>query len=64
MGLLCSSASWLVERNWRRCNMTMMLSLRNRIFRYAQANRHKVMWKRRLHALYYGAGIRVLAKIK
>ena len=39
-------------------------SLLDRISKYALKNRHRLVWKRRLHAIGYGAGLRVLAKIK
>jgi hypothetical protein len=42
----------------------MSQSLWNRIYKYAIENRKRLMWKRRLHALCYGAGLPVLSRIK
>lgn len=42
----------------------MSNKLRERIYRYALANRHRKVWKRRLHALSYGATLPALSKIK
>ncbi len=42
----------------------MQQSLWNRIYDYALANRYRSMWKRRLYALCYGAGLPMLSQIK
>ena len=42
----------------------MSNKLWNRIYHYALTNRHRKIWKRRLHALLYGAGLSVLSRIK
>jgi hypothetical protein len=39
-------------------------SLFRRILAFAEANRHRLVWKRRLHALCWGAGLPILNKIK
>lgn len=42
----------------------MSPSLYNRVLAYALANRHRLVWKARLYALCYGAGMIVLARIR
>lgn len=42
----------------------MSKSLWNRIYKYAQENRNRPIWKRRLYALQYGAGLIMLGNIK
>jgi hypothetical protein len=42
----------------------MLRSLRERILAYALDNRHRLVWKRRLYALNYGASLRSLSRIK
>lgn len=42
----------------------MSPSLVQRIALYAKANRHRRVWKRRLYALAWGAGLTRLSRIK
>jgi hypothetical protein len=42
----------------------MTSRMRDRIIAYAQANRHRPIWKRRLFAALYGASIPKLARIR
>ena len=42
----------------------MSNNLWKRIYNYALANHHRKVWKRRLHALLYGASLSSLSRIK
>jgi len=42
----------------------MSPSMRQRIMDYAVANRHRAVWRKRLYALYYGASLTTIARMK
>lgn len=42
----------------------MSPGLYHRILTYAQAQRHRLVWKKRLYALLYGAGLVQLNRLK